>query len=220
MSKSIETIWKEGFLKNDALIAPKINDLYNKKSIDIVEKFKRMYKINIIAIVVFALILLPVSTITKMPYMGMPMFFLFMTIVFFAVKFKNKLNEIDNSLNSFQYLQSFNNWIQDVIDFNTKLSRFLYPYVFISMLAGFWFGGFGEGIPGMELVSKLESKYPDMLMLFGLPVIGIIMFIVIILILAYFGGIIGKWDFDLAYGRIVKRLNTLIKDMDELRSEN
>ena len=50
MEKSIETIWKEGFIKNDALVAPKLNDLYNQKSIDIVEKFKRMYKLNRIAI--------------------------------------------------------------------------------------------------------------------------------------------------------------------------
>jgi len=61
MKKSIETIWKEGFLKNDALIAPKINNLYTQKSIDIVEKFKKMYKINRIGIILFAIIILPVS---------------------------------------------------------------------------------------------------------------------------------------------------------------
>jgi hypothetical protein len=42
------------FFKNDALVAPKLNNLYNQKSIDIVDKFKRMYKINRIAILVFA----------------------------------------------------------------------------------------------------------------------------------------------------------------------
>jgi len=40
MEKSIETIWKEGFLESDALVAPKLNDLYNQKSIHIVDKFK------------------------------------------------------------------------------------------------------------------------------------------------------------------------------------
>ena len=29
MEKSIETIWKEGFLEKDVLLAPKLNDLYN-----------------------------------------------------------------------------------------------------------------------------------------------------------------------------------------------
>jgi len=219
MERSIEKIWKEGFLKKDALIAPKVNDLYNQKSIDIVDKFRRMYKMNIIAIIVFALILLPVSTtIAKMPYTGLPMFVLFMFVAFFAVKFKMELDKIDKSLNSYQYLQSFKNWIKAVIEFNTKLSRYLYPYVFLSLFAGFWFGGFGQEIPGVELVKNLQSKYPDMLMLFGLPFYGILGFVFIIALLAYFGGKIGKWDFNLVYGRIVRRLDILLKDMEDLIS--
>ena len=74
MEKSIESIWKEGFLKREDLVVPKLNNLYNKKSIDIVEKFRKMYKINIIAIIVFACILLPVATISHLPYMGMLLF--------------------------------------------------------------------------------------------------------------------------------------------------
>ena len=38
MEKSIETIWKEGFMKDDALVAPKLNDLYNQKSANIIDK--------------------------------------------------------------------------------------------------------------------------------------------------------------------------------------
>ena len=70
MEKSIETIWKKGFLKNDALLAPKLNNLYDQKSIDIVDKFKRMYKINIIALMAFALIILLAAQPTEMPYMA------------------------------------------------------------------------------------------------------------------------------------------------------
>ncbi len=77
MDKSIETIWKEGFLKNDALIAPKLNDIYNQKSLDIVEQFKRMYKLNQIGILVFAIIIIPISYIAKMLYMGIPVALLF-----------------------------------------------------------------------------------------------------------------------------------------------
>ncbi len=61
MEKSIENIWKEGFLKNDALTAPKINNLYNQKSIHIIDKFKRMFRINLISIVVGSLVFLIVS---------------------------------------------------------------------------------------------------------------------------------------------------------------
>ena len=51
MEKSIESIWKEGFLKSDVLVAPKVNDIYNKKSEHIVDKFTRMFKTNLVVIV-------------------------------------------------------------------------------------------------------------------------------------------------------------------------
>ena len=37
-------VQKEGFLNKDALVAPKLNNLYSPKSIDTVDKFKRMYR--------------------------------------------------------------------------------------------------------------------------------------------------------------------------------
>ncbi|MFK5890803.1 MAG: hypothetical protein QM486_08740 [Flavobacteriaceae bacterium] len=218
MEKSIETIWKEGFLESNVLIAPKLNDLYNRKSIDIVEKFKRMYRINIIAIILFAFILLPITLFTNMPYMGMPMFVLFMTITFFAIKFKNKLEAINKNTNSYQYLKTFDNWTQEMTAFNTKLSRFLYPYVFLSMVAGFWFGSFGGNIPGNDLVNKMLIEFPNMPMIFGLPLYAVLAFFIIIILLAFFGAKIGEWDLKIGYGRILKRLETLLADMEELRT--
>jgi len=46
MEKSIEKIWSQGFLDEGALVAPKINKLYEAKSINTIEKFKRMYHKN------------------------------------------------------------------------------------------------------------------------------------------------------------------------------
>jgi len=220
MEKSIESIWKDGFLKNDALVAPKLNDLYNQKSIDIVDKFRRMYKINIIGIIVFAFIFLPIAILTKIPYMGIPMFILFLTITFFAFRFKKKLDNINKNQNSYQYLKTFDNWTKEMIEFNTKLSRYLYPYVFLSLVAGFWFGSFGGNIPGKDLVNRLLTESPDMIMVFGVPLFGWIALIIGITFLSIFGGRIGKWDLKIGYGRILGRLDTLLRDMEELRASN
>ena len=38
MEKSIEQIWKGGFMNNKELTAPKINALYNQKSINLVDR--------------------------------------------------------------------------------------------------------------------------------------------------------------------------------------
>jgi len=220
MEKSIESIWKEGFLENNALVAPKLNDLYNQKSIDIVDKFRRMYKINIIAIIVFACVLLPIATLAKIPYMGMSFFVLFSVIVFFAIKFKKKLDTIDKNANSYQYLKTFDNWTKEMTSFNTKLSRYLYPFVFLSMVVGFWFGSIGGDIPGENMVNLLLTKYPDMMVLFGVTLLGIIATVLIVGLLAYFGGKIGEWDLKIGYGRILKRLDILLADMEELRKNN
>jgi len=218
MEKSIETIWNEGFLESDAIIVPKLNDLYNQKSIDIVEKFKRMYKINIIGIILFALILLPVATFAHIPYMGISFFALFITIVSFAIKFKNKLEAINKNTNSYKYLKTFDNWTKEMTAFNTKISRFTYPYVFLSMVAGFWFGSFGGNIPGNDFVNRMLIEFPDMPLIFGLPLYGILGLFFIIFFLAFFGAKIGEWDLKIGYGRILKRLDTLLTDMEELRT--
>lgn len=217
MGKSIESIWKEGFLNNNALVAPKLNKLYEQKSNHIVDKFRRMYKINIIAIGIFACLLMPFTILVNMPYMGIPMFFLFVTIIIFSRKFKKQLDEIDTSLDCYEYLNTFNTWCTDMASFNSKMSRYLYPFVLISMTLGFWFGGFGGDIPGQEIVGKLLIEYPNMILLFGLPLIGIIAMIVLLAVLAYFGGRIGKWDLNLVYGGIFKRLNNLLTEMEDLR---
>ncbi len=217
MEKSIESIWKEGFVNDDKLIAPKVNDLYNQKSIDIVSKFKRMYKINVIGIVAFSFIILPMSYYSRIPYMGIMMFFLFNLIIVVNRKTIFRLNKIDNSLNSYEYLVSFKNWTDELINTNTKFSRFLYPYVFLSLFSGFWFGSIGGDIPGNVIVNAFVNEFPNTPLVFGFPLVFIGIMLAVMTFLALVGARIGKWDFNLGYGRIIRRLNTMIKDMEELK---
>ena len=205
-------------MESNALVAPKINDLYNQKSTHLVDKFKRMYKININAIFIFAVLILPFSFLANMPYMGIPMFFLFIFMIYYSVGFKKKLDKVETNSNSYQYLNSFNEWVKEMIAFNTISSRFLYPYVFLSMALGFWFGSFGGDIPGEEFLSMLLSEYPEMLMVFGLPLIGVIGVFAVIALLAFYGGKIGQFDLNLVYGRILKKLDGMLTEMEELRA--
>jgi len=218
MEKSIETIWKEGFLEGDALVAPKLNDMYNQKSHHIIDKFKRMYKTNLIAIVALAFIILAVSITSEMVYMGILMFLLFNVLVMISIKHKNRLEKIDTSLNSYQYLKSFDSWMKEILSVNAKMNRFVYPYIFLSMIIGFWFGGMGGNIPGEEFVNSLLVDYPNTYLFMGLPLFGIIGVVFVLFILSFFGARIGKFDFDIVYGRILKKVYELLADMEDLRS--
>lgn len=218
MEKSIEDIWKKGFLNNEAFIAPKINNLYHKKSEHIVEKFTRMFKINLLAIVGGSIFIMGMAWVINIPYMGVGFLFLLNTLAFINFKLMKGLSYIDKNVNSYQYLKSFDSWMKKQTSTNEKISRLLYPLIFLSLCAGFWFGEFGGDVPGEEMVNALVLRYPDMALFFGLPVFLLIGFVLVIALLAYFGGRIYRWDLNIVYGQVLRKLDEIIADMEELRA--
>jgi hypothetical protein len=70
MRKTIEATWREGFLNPDALVAPKVTDLYTRKSRHIVDRIQRMQRINEIAIVIGAPIMWAFLSAVGIPYTG------------------------------------------------------------------------------------------------------------------------------------------------------
>jgi hypothetical protein len=218
MERSIENIWKEGFLKSDALIAPKINNLYNQKSIHIIDKFKRMFKINLIAIVAFSFAFLIISFFVGIPITGVIFFITLSILVFINKKLLNDLEKIDLGISSYQYLKVFNQWIKKQVSINKKMSRFLYPIIFISMILGFWFKN-AEGMPlGERLVNEVLIGFPDIYLIYGIPLIGIVIVLLILVLLAFFGGRIYKWDLNIVYGRVFRKLEELMTDIESLRN--
>jgi hypothetical protein len=213
MEKSIESIWKEGFLDNNAMVAPKLNNLYSQKSIHIIDKFKRMFKINLIALVVFSFIVLIASFFSKIPIMGILMFILFNVMVIVNKRLFKGLNTIDKNVSSYQYLKSFDTWMKAQIAVNYKMSKYIYPYIFIAMVSGFWFSS-----PIRKTLNRLFGDYQPY-MVFSIPVVWVVGMILILILLAIFGGRIYKWDLNIVYGRILKKLDELIKDMEDLRAE-
>ena len=212
MEKSIESIWKQGFLDKDAMVAPKLNNLYNQKSIHIIDKFKRMFKINLNALVVFSFVVLIVSFFVKIPVMGVLMFILFNVIVLVNKKLFKGLNTIDKNVSSYQYLKSFDNWMKEQILVNMKMSRYMYPYIFLAMVSGFWFSS-----PFRETIIRVFGNYQPY-MLYGIPVFWVFAMLIIVVLLAIFGGRIYKWDLNIVYGRVLRKLDELLSDMEDLRS--
>jgi len=218
MEKSIENIWKEGFLKSDALVAPKINSLYNRKSIHIIDKFKRMFRINLIAIVAFSFIFLVVSYFVGIPLMGAIFFVTLMVLVIINKRLLNELDSIDKGENSYQYLKEFNQWIKKQVTVNKRISAFLYPIIFMSLILGFWFKNAEGMFLGERLVDKILLDFPDTFLLFGIPLIGIVIAVLILGLLAYFGGRIYLWDVNIVYGRVFKKLEELLADIESLNT--
>ncbi|MFT6415387.1 MAG: hypothetical protein ACJARZ_000723 [Dokdonia sp.] len=218
MERSIENIWKEGFLKSDALVAPKINNLYNQKSIHIIDKFKRMFRINLIAIVAFSFVFLIVTFFVGIALTGIIFFVVLNVLVIINKRLLNGLDKIDKGVSSYQYLKSFNQWVKKQVAINKRISTFLYPIVFLSIIIGLWFKDAEGVILGKRLVNEVLMGFPDIQLIYGIPLIAIIVIAVIVGLLFFFGGRIYQWDLNIVYGRMFRKLEDLMTDIESLRS--
>ncbi len=219
MEKSIESIWKEGFLKDDALIAPKVNDLYNQKSIHLLDKFEQMYKLNLIFLVGFSFFVLIISFPIGMKYMGIPMFFIFNILVLISKKHFDSLKAIDKNQSSYQYLKTYDSWLNEKITAIGKVYTVVYPMVFLSMVFGFWFLDVGDkGFLGHIIMEWIMEEFPNTILVGGVPLYGIILVVILTGLISFFSKKMYLLDLKLVYGNLMEKLSELLSDMEKLRA--
>jgi len=212
MTQSIEQIWQKAFVDNNALIAPKINDLYNKKSQNIVDKLKRMFVININAISVGALIVLSVLTYQGAPILGGFLFVLFMCLVAVGKKQVKTLDKIDKNFSSYHYIKAFDTWLKAVMTEYIKIYTYFYPLAFIAVMLRLRISEDGE-----RIINGLVNSFPNHFLIAGTPWFVVLAISFFAGLLAYFAGPIYRADMYTLYGRSVNKLGEIIADMEELR---
>lgn len=215
MEKSIETIWKNGFLKEDTLIAPKINDLYNKRSLNAVDKLFRMGKYNLVAIVIGAVIVLGITVALGIPYAGVGVSILLAITVYYGKIQGDKAEEIDKGLNSFQYLKAVKTWLQNTIDGYTFMYRFIYPAFVVLFTLGAWYSNVG-----IEFFQEMRLVAPELTTYFGVPVIFWAVLVAISILFSVFARAIYTTDLNIVYGGVFKKIDTLLEEMETLSLEN
>jgi hypothetical protein len=212
MEKSIETIWKQGFIESDALIAPKVNNLYNQKSKTIINRLKRTMRVNLYFIVVIAIMSLGLYTMLGIPYVGIFIFILFICVYWLSIKQARTMKNIDASMNSYDYLKSFHTWVKKAISNNSKVMRFFYPLIFLASLMPII-----HALKSGEVTSTAISN-SGFHLIYGIPTFGWIISFVIAILMSVFGGKIYQWDVNLFYGRTFKKLEIMIAEMEELQN--
>lgn len=217
MDKSIERIWKEGFAKDESLIIPKLNNLYEQKSSHIIDKFKLMFRWNLILVLIGSFIILGSSFLVGIPYMGILMFIAMNVLVILNKRLLNSLIKIDKAQNSYDYLMAFDSWLKYQVKMNTRFSRFFYPFILFALVFGFWMKEEAGKTLGEHLVNKLLLSYPDLNLINGIPVVGILGLLVGMGLMALVAGRIYEWDLRLVYGRVFDKLEDIISDIRTLK---
>ena len=205
MNKSIENIWKEGFTKKD-LITPKINDIYNKKSIGLVEKiidrFKKKVGFLVPLGVCFFLFNLWLDN-DNATFWGLisasPCFVWF----YLGKKQIKSILKIDYKENSYQYLVSIRNKIEKIRRFNKRLAVSSVPVTLLPMLIYTYYNQKGKSIVEIFGVDGLD--FPTATIFLIIPIFTLLS---ILLAKVYFKSRFIKKDNGIDY---------LINEMEELR---
>lgn len=212
MSKSIEAMWKEGFVNEAHLSAPKVNDLYNRKSQNIVDKLRNMFAVNIKAIIWGSVLMLIMMSLVGMPFLGLYICCLLAPIVIIAKRELKKSVDLSKGQSSYDYIVNFNNWLKSSINTYSGYYKIFYPLFFLGM-----------GIQGIvsktggKLITLLIEKFPTEIMLLGQPYYILVALAFVTFIISRYAEAIYRWDLNIVYGRQFKKLEELIADMEELR---
>ena len=212
MKNSIEAIWKEGFLNEKSLVAPKINDLYNQKSKDVVDKMKRMFRVNLIIIFIMAIVIPIVYYFLDVIWQGVAASVLILLTAWYGKLQMHSLKTLDQGATSLDYLKSFDRWLKDVFSRSEKIARFYYTLCFLIAMSTIW-SAWNKG----ELTSKMYQKFPDVIFIGSVPLFALIIAGVATLLMFYFSGRIYRWDVGLMYGRIFRKLEETIAEMEKLK---
>ena len=212
MSRTIESIWKQGFVNEAQLAVPKINDLYNRKAENIVDKLQGMFTVNVNAILFGGLVLLVLMSLVGMPFLGVYLCVLVAPIYIIAKRELNNSVELSKGQNSYDYLISFDQWLKHSIHTYSGYYKIFYPMLFIGMGIQ-WI----VSKSGAEVITSLQQRFPSDWLLLGQPYY-IVMALGLIALIGYLSaGAIYRWDLNLIYARQFKKLEELIKDMETLR---
>ena len=215
MERSIETIWKEGFLHHDSLTVPKVHNLYNQKSMHVVDRFKRTGKRNLYGIAIGAVVVLLYTIWVKVPWVGVFIALLLAHLIRIGRKQATELAQIQYGVSSYVYLHAFDQWLKKSIEEYRQVYRYVYPLLFLAIILGLFYAQ----LPGFESIMSRIMSDPDTYLVMGLPIYWIMAMAAFVILAFFLSGALYKFDLYAIYGSIFKKLEELLADMEELRRE-
>ena len=213
MKNSIEAIWKEGFLNEKSLVAPKINDLYNQKSRHLADKVKRMFRVNLIIIVIVTMVTPIIYYFLDYIWQGAVTCILLLLYAWYYKRQMHGIKTLDQGATSLDYLKSFDRSLKDALSKSEKILRFSYPLYFLiamSTIGSAW-------NKSEKPISEIRRKFPDLIFIGNFPLFALIIAGVATLLMFYFSGRIYRWDVGLIYGRVFRKLEETIAEMEKLK---
>ena len=202
MEKTIETIWKEGFLKSSELLIPQINIMYNQKSKNIIEKLFDSFK-NSLKILIALTIAIPfVMLLLKINFWWSITPSLFCLFWFFNSKRQfSSLKSIDYNTNCYAYLKSIDSKLKSINKINLRNTVLGVGFMLLPLVTYTYYANQDKNIG--EIVGIGYVDLPNELIFIVLPIT--------MLITIPFYIIMSKMN-----NKIEIKIKKLLRDMEEL----
>ncbi|WP_286234370.1 hypothetical protein [Thalassotalea sediminis] len=213
MNKSIESMWKEGFINEPNLSAPKINALYNRKSQNIVDKLQSMFALNIKALIIGSIIMMIMMSLIGAPFLGLYICCLLIPLVIIAKKELTKSTRLSKGQSSYDYLVNFDHWLKSSISTYAIYYRFFYPLLFIGMVTQALVSQAGG-----EILALILKLFPTEIVLLGVPYYLIVILTLLLLLIIKYSDAFYRFDLNIVYGNQFKKLDELLADMKTLKN--
>lgn len=215
MEQSIENIWKTGFANPESGI-PKIEHLEDLKSMYFIDQFKARYQLNVILLGVTAILVLFAFTLGGIPFIGLFMFFLFITLAIMGRLELRKLNQLNQGASSYDYISSFDTWLKHLLRKFSVVYRIWVPLLFVGFVLALLHTNvlipfLGE--PLVEVFFKESNAYK----ILGLPLLWIMGLTLLAVLLSYGSNYLFRLEIKSIYGDLIHKLDVLLADLQELR---
>ncbi len=213
MRKTIEATWRDGFLSPQALVAPKVNDLYTRKSTHIVDRIRRMQSLNEIAILIGAPMAWALYAALGMPYGGAIVCAAWVGLIVVRRRFPH-ISTFDApvSVDSYQYLKAFHGWLKNRLAWGRRVQRHIYALTFLAIAIGAV-----ESLGGQMLIRSIAENYPDVRLVNGIPLFLIVVIAALTILVDLLGGAIFDFDVNTVYRGVFRKLEEMVAEMEELR---
>lgn len=211
MKTSIEDIWQQGFMQKDALIAPQVNDLYNQKSKNIVDKLKTTFKWNLWGLLIGGVIVFIGLSAFSIPYLGGFICLVSWVLAYHGQQQLKTLDAIKSNISCFDYLTAFDRWLKGLITHYTRLYQWVYPMLFLASMIQVRYSELGA-----KAITGFIAEFPETPLLFSLPLILLVPILIFAGLLSYFAGPLYRLDMKTVYGRQFDKLEEILTDMKGL----
>lgn len=216
MEKSIEKIWKEGFMHSENTPTLKVNNLNDLKSIYFLDKFKRRFNINLFLLILTAIIVLFAFLLGGVPFTGIYMFTLFAALAVIGRVELEKLKKLEKEKSSYEYIKEFDAWLNNMLNRFRLLYKIWIPLLFIGFTLALLNTSIFIPFMGSSILEKIVGD-SQVISIGGVPLSLITVLLIIAAALSYFSDYYFKLEIKEMYGDLISKLDNILSELEELR---